>query len=45
MPIDVAVEEPWAGVVSVESNRDVIAYARVADAHDVAHDGVDIIVR
>ena len=45
VPIDVAVEEPWAGVVSVESNRDVIAYARVADAHDVAHDRVVIVVK
>jgi hypothetical protein len=47
VPVDVAVEEPWAGVVGVESDRDVIGFVRVrvADAHDVAHDGVDVIVR
>jgi hypothetical protein len=43
MPIDVAVEEPWARVVGEESNRDVISW--VANAHDVAYDGVDVIVR
>jgi hypothetical protein len=43
MPINVAVEEPWSRVVGEESNRDVISC--VADAHDVAYDGVDVIVR
>lgn len=43
MPVDVAVEEPRAGVVSEEPNRDVVA--RVADAHDVADDGVHKVVR
>jgi hypothetical protein len=44
VPIDVAVEEPWTGVVSEESNRDVIVRGDVTDADDVAHNGVDIIV-
>ena len=38
MPIDVAVEEPRAGIISEESDRDVIA--RVPDAHDIAFDGI-----
>jgi hypothetical protein len=38
MPINVAVEEPRARIVSFESDRDVIA--RVPDAHDIAFDGV-----
>ena len=38
MPINVAVEEPRARVVSEESDRDIIT--RVADAHDVADDRV-----
>jgi hypothetical protein len=44
VPIDVAVEEPWTGVVREESNRDVIVRGDITDAHDVAHNGVDIIV-
>jgi len=43
VPIDVAVEEPRAGVVSHEPNRNVIVCG--ADAHDVAHDGVVKVVR
>jgi hypothetical protein len=43
VPIDMAVEEPRARVVSHEPNRDVIV--RGADAYDVAHDGVVIVVR
>jgi hypothetical protein len=38
MPINVAVEEPRARIVSFESDRDVIA--RVPDAHDITFDGV-----
>jgi hypothetical protein len=43
MPINVAVQEPRAGVVSEESDRDIIAV--VADVHNVADDGVDIVIR
>ena len=43
MPINVAMEEPRARVVSEESDRDIIT--RVADAHDVADDRVVIVVR
>ena len=43
MPVDVAVEEPRARVVSEESDRNIIT--RVADAHDVADDRVVIVVR
>ena len=38
-----AVEKPRARVVSKEPDRDIIA--RVADAHDVADDGVIKVVR
>ena len=38
MPVNVAVEEPRARVVSKEPDRDIIA--RVADAHNVADDRV-----
>lgn len=38
MPINVAVEEPRARVVSEESDRNVIA--RVPDAHNIADDGI-----
>jgi hypothetical protein len=43
MPINVAVEEPRARVVSEESDRDIIT--RVADAHDVADDRIIKVVR
>ena len=43
VPIDVAVEEPGTGVVGEEPDRDIVA--RVADAHDVADDGVYKVVR
>ena len=43
MPINVAVEEPRAGVVGEEPDCDIVA--RVADAHDVADDGVYKVVR
>jgi hypothetical protein len=38
VPIDVAVEEPWARVVSEEPDRHIIT--RVADADDVAEDRI-----
>ena len=42
MPVNVAVEEPRARVVREESNRDIVP--KVADAHDVADDGVHKVV-
>ena len=44
MPIDVAMEEPRAGVIREEPNRDIII-GGVADAHDVAEDRIIIVVR
>jgi hypothetical protein len=38
VPINVTVEEPWARIISEESDCNVVA--RVPDAHDVANDGV-----
>jgi len=43
MPVNVAVEEPWARVVREESDGDLIICAG-ANANDVAHDGVDEVV-
>ena len=43
VPIDVAVEEPRARVVSPEPERNIIG--RGAGAYDVAHDGVVEVVR
>jgi hypothetical protein len=43
VPVNVAVEEPRARVVREEPDRDVIA--RVADAYDVAENGVHKVVR
>ena len=43
MPVNVAVEEPRAGVVREEPDRDIITY--FADAHDVAEDRVHKVVR
>jgi hypothetical protein len=40
MPINVAVEEPRARIVSEESDRDVIVIFYVPDAHDIADDRV-----
>jgi hypothetical protein len=37
------VEEPRAGVVGEESDRDIVAH--VANAHDVTDDGVHKVVR
>jgi hypothetical protein len=42
VPINVAVEEPRARIVSEESDRDLIA--RAADAHDVTFNGVDVVI-
>jgi len=43
VPVDVAVEEPRAGVVGKEPDRDVVA--RIADGHDIADDGAHKVVR
>jgi len=43
VPIDVAVQEPRARIVSEEPKRDIIA--RVTNAYDVADDGVVVVVR
>ncbi len=40
MPVNVAVEEPRARIVSEESDRDVIVIGDVPDAHDIADDRV-----
>jgi hypothetical protein len=40
MPINVAVEEPRARIVSEESDRDIIVIGNVPDAHDIADDRV-----
>jgi hypothetical protein len=42
VPIDVAVHEPWTGVVSLEPDRNIII--RAAEAYNVAYDGVYIVV-
>jgi hypothetical protein len=43
VPVNVAVEEPRARVISEESDRDIIV-RRVANAHDVADDRVIVVV-
>jgi len=43
VPIDMAVEEQWAGPVSHESDRSTIV--GVSDAHDVADDGIGKVIR
>jgi len=42
VPVNVAMEEPRARVVGVEPDRDIVA--GIADAHDVADDGVHKVV-
>jgi len=44
VPVDVAVEEPWAGVVGEESDGYEIGFAS-PDTHDIADDRVDEVVR
>ena len=43
MPVDVAVEEPRAGVIGEESDSHEIRFTG-ADAHDIADDRVDEVV-
>ena len=38
MPIDVAVEEPWTGIVCAEADRDVVA--SFAHTHNIANHGI-----
>jgi len=42
VPVDVTVEEPWARVVRLEPDRDIIASS--SDAHNITDDGVIIVV-
>ena len=42
VPVNVTVEEPRAGVVRLEPDRDIIA--SISDTHNVTNDGVIIIV-
>lgn len=42
MPVNVAVEEPWAGIVSDETNRDIIPSD--TNTHDIADNRVVIVV-
>ena len=44
MPVDVAVEEPRAGVIGEESDGHEIRRFAGADAHDIADDRVDEVV-
>lgn len=43
MPVNVAMQEPWSGVVSGESERDIVSGA--SDAHDITAHGIDVVVR
>ena len=43
VPVNVAVEEPRAGVVREEADRDIVT--GVADAHDVPNHGIVEVVR
>jgi len=44
VPVDVAVEEPWTGVIGEESDGHEIRFAG-PDAHDIADDRVFEVVR
>ncbi len=44
MPINVAVEEPRARIISKESDRDIITRIRVPVAHDIANHGIVIVI-
>jgi hypothetical protein len=43
VPVDVAMEEPWAGVIGEESDGHEIRFAG-PDTHDIADDRVDEVV-
>ena len=45
IPVDVAVEEPRAGVVGLEADGDLIICVASANAYNVAHHRVDPVVR
>ena len=42
MPVNVAVEEPRAGVIGEEADGDIVA--GIANAHDIADYGIDEVV-
>ena len=42
MPVNVAVEEPWAGIIGDETNRDIIPSD--TNTHDIADNRVVIVV-
>ena len=42
VPVDMAMEEPWTRVVSVESDGDIVT--RISYAHDVADDRINEVV-
>ena len=44
MPVDVAVEEPWAGVIGEEPDGDLIIFVASANAYNVAHHRIDPVV-
>ena len=44
MPVDVAVEEPWAGVIGEEPDGDLIIFVASANAYNVAHQRIDPVV-
>jgi len=39
VPVDMAMEEPWTRVISIESDGDIAT--RLSYAHDVAEDRID----
>lgn len=43
MPVNVAMQEPWAGVVRRESERDIVSGA--SNAHDIAAHRISVVVR
>jgi hypothetical protein len=43
VPVNVAVEEPWAGIVGDETNCDIIP--SVTNTHDIPNNGVVKVVR
>ena len=44
MPVDVTVEEPWAGVVGEEPDGDLIIFVASANAYNAAYDRFDPVV-
>ena len=42
VPVDMAMEEPWTRVISVESDGDIVT--RLSNAHDVADNRINEVV-